>query len=69
MTVELDALELEMLQGLAIGKALGESSSRVANQSKRLLEVGFVEHGPDGQLRPTEAGKTYLVARMQGRSS
>lgn len=68
MAVQLDPLEIEMLQQLAIGKALGEASSRVAHVSRRMFDLGFVEYGPDGQLQPTEVGRQWLVQRNQGES-
>lgn len=65
MAVRLNPLEIEMLQQLAIGIALGKTSSRFANVSKRMLESGFVGRGPDGQLQPTNAGREWMMRHNQ----
>jgi hypothetical protein len=61
-TIKLDEIEIEALQRLAIGKALGRESSRQPHASRRMVDLGLVDHNVDGQLQATEAGRDWLAA-------
>jgi Mn-dependent DtxR family transcriptional regulator len=64
--VKLDEIEIEALQQFAIGKALGRKSSREPHASRRMVELGLVDHDVDRQLQVTEAGREWLAAWNSG---
>jgi hypothetical protein len=60
--VKIDEIEIEAPQQLAIGKALSRETSTEPYASRRMVELGLIDHDVDGRLQVTEAGREWLVA-------
>lgn len=52
--------ETEMLRAYAIGVALGDPRSMQVRFSQRLVDLGLLGFGADGQLCPTTRGYEWL---------
>lgn len=62
-SIHLDDLEITALESLAIANALGQHTSRVVNQSRRMFELGLVEFNSEGELAVSDKGKEWLTSR------